>query len=1065
MDSRKCAFKGGEFIEQGSPTAVRLISQENMGRRSFFKSVVAGAAVATVSGKIVAGPFEPAAEADHYVPVDKKLSPDWVNQLFAKGSSTIYTGEDLHNIAMPIGGICAGQLYLLGDGQLGYWDLFNFYRFSGYGATNYQAPPGKVLDVSQGFAISWEVGGAKQFRPLNRSGFREITFCGEYPLAFVTYRDSELPLEVKLEAFSPFIPLNEEDSALPATILEYTVVNKSGNELTFTFCGWLENAVVNQSGEYFSVVRVNRLTRGNNFVALVGECQEVPGPAPRPPIVLADFEGDDYGPWKVEGEAFGPGPAKGTFPNQHTVSNFLGRGLVNTYYGGSDRHTGRLISPVFTIERRYISFLIGGGNHPGRTCIQLVVDGKVVRSSTGKNSERLEWVNWNVTELEGQKAYIEIVDEEQGSWGHINVDQIEMRDTPRPELSGPLSLQRDFGSMALVLLEPPAEGIVAAVDLRRDGLPSAELFDRLTTVDNWSLSVARPASEPLVGALGKQFRLGPEEQLQLRFALTWCFPNLYERGARRGNYYANRFSDAIAVSSYLASNYARLAEQTRLWHATWYDSTLPHWLLDRLFAPVCNLATGTCQWWGNGRFWAYEGVGCCHGTCTHVWNYAQAMARLFPRLERSVREMQDFHPEAGFVEESGMIRFRGEGWQNWAGDGQAGSILKVYREHLVSADDGFLRRNWPRIKKALQFLIQEDGDKNGILEGRQHNTYDIDFYGPNTMVGSLYLAALRAGEEMAREMGDELFAQHCRILFERGRDFSVRELFNGEYFVQKVDLTQHPRHQYADGCLADQLFGQSWAHQLGLGYLYPAELVRSALKAIWLYNWAPDIGPQNKAHPPQRWFARPGQAGLFMCTWPKSKHLGPESVLYRDEVWTGTEYQVASHMVWEGMLLEALALCRAIHERYQPASHNPWNEVECGDHYARALASYGVFLALCGYEYHGPQGHMAFAPRLQPENFRAAFTASEGWGTVEQGRSQQRQRLALHVKWGRVRLKSLGMELPHKAKATSVTVNINGNATPVMFIQDGERLVLRLPEKIVIDENKHLEVEVAFAET
>lgn len=1054
---------GGHKVRGGLPDGTKQESCGGICRRTFLGSTAVASAYLLAAQGAVAGPFEPADFADHYVPVDKKLRPEWVEQLFAKGGPTVYTGKDLDNIAMPIGGICAGQLYLLGDGRLGYWDIFNLYRFSGYGATNYQAPPGQLVDVAQGFALCWEAGDRREIRPLARGGFRDISFCGEYPLAFVTYRDPEVPVEVRLEAFSPFIPLQEEDSALPLTVLEYQLLNRSSGEVKVTLCGWLENAVAFQSGEYFVLNRVNRLVQADDFVAMAAGCEELPQPVIRPPIFLADFEGEDYGNWIVEGEAFGSGPARGTLPNQQQVSGFLGKGLVNTYLGGSDRLKGRLISPPFKIERRYLSFLIGGGNHPGKTCIQLVVDGQVVRSATGKNSERLEWLNWNVAEFEGKEARIEIIDDESGSWGHINIDQIELRDLPRPELTGPLSQQRDYGTMALVLLDKPAEDVRVLLDGTKGDALAELVFAKLQPLAQSSTSVSRRYPESLVGALAKEVTLRQGERVTIRFAITWCFPNLYERGALRRNYYANRFADAVAVAKYLSTNYDRLAGQTRLWHATWYDSTLPHWLLDRLFVPVCNLATGTCQWWANGRFWAYEGVGCCHGTCSHVWNYAHALARLFPRLERSVREMQDFNPQAGFVEETGMIRFRGEDWGNWAGDGQAGSILKAYREHQMSPDDTFLRQNWPRIKKALEFLINEDRDENGILEGRQHNTYDIDFYGPNTMVGSLYLAALRAGEEMAKEMGDEEFARRCRLLFERGRDFTVRELFNGEYFIQKVDLKQHPRHQYADGCMADQVFGQSWAHQVGLGYIYPPEMVRSALKAIWVYNWAPDIGPQNKAHPPQRWFARPGQAGLLMCTWPKSKHLGPESVLYRDEVWTGTEYQVASHMVWEGMLLEALAICRAVHERYQPASHNPWNEVECGDHYARALASYGVFLALCGFEYHGPRGHIGFAPRLGPEKFRAAFTAAEGWGTFEQIRSDNRQMLTITPRRGRLRVSTLAMELAENFRATKVVAQTGQKEFPVTFTQEGRRLIVRWPERITVDAGEALKV-TAFVE-
>ena len=252
---------------------------------------------------------------------------------------------------------------------------------------------------------------------------------------------------------------------------------------------------------------------------------------------------------------------------------------------------------------------------------------------------------------------------------------------------------------------------------------------------------------------------------------------------------------------------------------------------------------------------------------------------------------------------------------------------------------------------------------------------------------------------MARDIGDKAFADRCRGIFEAGRKATLERLFNGEYFIQKVDLAAHPKHQYGNGCLSDQLFGQGWAHQVALGYLYPKPAVDKALGAVWKYNWAPDVGPQNDAYKPDRWFASPGEAGLFTCTWPAGDRIA-EPVLYKNEVWTGIEYQVAGHMIWEGMITEALAICRGVHERYHPAKHNPWNEIECGDHYARAMASHGVFLGLCGFEYHGPKAHLGFAPRLAPKDFRAAFTSAEGWGTLVQKRDGKRQTNRVEVKMG-----------------------------------------------------------------
>jgi hypothetical protein len=799
--------------------------------------------------------------------------------------------------------------------------------------------------------------------------------------------------------------------------------------------------VCRHTGPLFArrLLRRNTAVESDLLTGLLATAQEVavPPEPERPPLVFADFEGDDYGDWAVEGEAFFRGPARGTLDGQNPVDGFAGRGLVNSFLGG-DGPTGVLRSPAFAIDRPWIGFLVGGGAHEGRTCVNLVVDGLVVRTATGRNRERLEPHNWDVRDLRGRQARIEIVDAESGGWGHINVDQIEFRDSPMARDPGALQTWPDYGSLCLA---------VAGTGFCRPSIAPGPASGAVFAGPDEA--AARPVGEPLRGAAGRTLTLRPGEQGAVVFVLSWWMPNLRRDDALVGNRYAARFDDAGSVAAYVVSNLERLAGETRLWHRTYYDSTLPHWLLDRLHSTVANLATTTCQWWKSGRFWAWEGAGCCRGTCGHVWNYEHAMARLFPELERSVREMQDFAPGVG-LHPDGAIGFRGEGWTDWAGDAQGGYILKAWREHQGSPDDAFLRRDWPGIRMAMQFLIDQDGNADGLIEGRQPQTYDQDFYGANTMVGSLYLGALRAAEQMAGEVGDSAFAATCRRIFEAGRDNSVRELFNGEYFVQRVDLAQHPDWQYGDGCLADQLFGQGWAHQVGLGYLYPERTVTSALRSVWKYCWAPDVGPQNQAHEPERWFAFPGDAGLFTCTWPRSRHLGPRSTEYRDEIWTGIEYQVAGHMAWEGMLTEALAICRGVHERYHPARHNPWNEIECGDHYARSLASWGVLIGLSGFEYHGPKGHIGFAPRLTPEHFRSAFTAAEGWGSLSQSRTGRAQTDEIAVRWGRVRLRSVAVELPPRAALRDASVELDGRPLPVAAAQEGRRVTVTAREDAVL---------------
>ncbi|MFO7975740.1 MAG: GH116 family glycosyl hydrolase, partial [Candidatus Hydrogenedentota bacterium] len=825
---------------------------------------------------IMAGPFGAAdTRRNHLVPADKKLDRGWVESLFERGEKEVFSGAALDNIGMPCGGIGAGQLYLCGDGTLGDWQIFNNARSYWVGDTHSTyTHEGIAKPVEQGFTVVFEkADGSRDFASLSRNGFAQVRFKGEYPIATVSYADQGTPVRVEMEAYSPFIPLNARQSCLPATIFNITVENASSGPLKVSVLGRLENAVANEYTSHSRVVGRTRIARAGSRGMVLHACEEPPKKAaepveePREPIVFETFEGEDYGEWEVFGEAFGEKPASGTLEGQQKVSGFEGEGLVNTFLGG-DEPTGRLVSPRFTINRKFINFLIGGGSHQEQTCMNLIIGDKIVHTATGRNNERLSWQVWDVSDYQGKQARIEIIDEASGGWGHINVDQIEFADKAREPEKPPLKEARDYGTMALACADALAPEVLED-RIYPAGAPEAYLVEGDHRYD---------LEQKRVGALSTtEVDLMPGAKHTFTYVVAWHFPN-----QENGHYYAQRFDDAAAAANYTLDNHERLSAGTRLWRDTYYDSTLPYWLLDRLHSTLSYLATGTCQWWKNGRFYAYEGVTCCPGTCTHVWNYAHGHARLFPELARSIREMQDFNPResgGGFHPDTGLVGFRSN--DAYAADGQCGTILKAYREHLMSADDAFLKRNWPTIKKALEYSIGRDGNADGLIEDEQHNTYDISYHGANTFVGSLYLGALRAGEEMAREVGDIEFAERVQRIFESGRDLTIERLWNGEYFVQDVDLENYPRHQYKDGCLSDHLFGQGWAHQLGLGYLYPTDKVHSALQAVWKYNWAPDITAYNEEHAPFRWFISPGQAGLFTCTWPHSEYL-PEGTVYKN---------------------------------------------------------------------------------------------------------------------------------------------------------------------------------------
>lgn len=648
-------------------------------RRDFIRLAGLGAlALATARTTAMAGPFE-ASDFAHLVPADKKLSPEWVKSLFARGEPSVLRGDDLRFVGMPVGGIGTGQLYLGGDGRLWHWDIFN--RHLPTGSEHYEHPPTPSSPLASGFTLRMD----GQVRPLDRTGFSDVSFRGAYPVGTVEYRDPAAPVAVTLEAFSPFAPLALDDSSLPATVLHLTLHNTSAQELTASLTGELENAVCLHSPQAAARRRI-RVVGSDNFTFL--EC-------------LAE-------------------PAEIGAAREIVFENW-------TQPFGADWTAGQTgVSRAFRIEQPFINFALGDAPLPRQTVVRLLVDGQVVRTAQSGVMEPRRIESFAVADLAGRTARLEIEAPGAGQPPSAGVGPITFSD--RPPDPGPLAGLADFGTMGLALLGAPAE------------LASAE--------------ATAPLAEKLTGHLGRTLRLAPGAKAEVTFVLTWSFPNLQlGRLGRVGRYSAVRFPTALAAARHVAGDFARLHAQTRLWRDTWYDSTLPFWLLDRTMLNTSSLATATSHRFANGRFWGWEGVGCCSGTCTHVWGYAQAVGRLFPELERDLRERTDYGIA---LDASGRIKYRGELPNNeqsdgWAVDGQSMIILRTLREHQVSPDDAFLRRVWPAAKRALAGLIARDPNADGILDGPQHNTLDSAWFGEIAWLSGLYLAALRAGEELARK--------------------------------------------------------------------------------------------------------------------------------------------------------------------------------------------------------------------------------------------------------------------------------------------------------------------------
>lgn len=385
-------------------------------------------------------------------------------------------------------------------------------------------------------------------------------------------------------------------------------------------------------------------------------------------------------------------------------------------------------------------------------------------------------------------------------------------------------------------------------------------------------------------------------------------------------------------------------------------------------------------------------------------------------------------------------------------DGQCGAVLKAYREHLQSPDRRFLDDHWEKIRQAMDYAISAwDSDADGIMDKPQFNTYDRVIYGQNTFISSLYLAALRAAEEMARLSKDGDAAKRYRDLFERGRDQIARTLFDGEYYIQKADNINLG---YGTGCLSDQVVGQWWARVIGLGDILPNEQVQSALRAIFKYCY---LWKQEGFQGTQRFlqFADGQDKGLLVATWPKGGRP-QDPILYRDEIWTGLEYQVAAHKLYEGQIVEALAIVRGARERYNGVKKSPWNEIECGDYYARAMSAWSVLLGAQGYFYDGPARLLQFDPRLGAEDHRSLFTTAEGWGQYHQKRDGSKQTSRVELLAGRCDLRTLRLGLPGGAKQVRATARLadrelNADAA----VQEG-KVVLELRAPVTLEARRPL---------
>ena len=607
---------------------------------------------------------------------------------------------------------------------------------------------------------------------------------------------------------------------------------------------------------------------------------------------------------------------------------------------------------------------------------------------------------------------------------------------------------------SLLQLQDPDFGTLGIASLGGDSKAITDLRFPVTLASfaqqNEKLT-EKTTDQQLIAAVRTVYQIKPGATVEAHFSIAWHFANLKLNQAiqDRGRYYANWFSSASEVLTYVHQNFSSLSNTSKLWKNTWFDSSLPWWFLERTFSNISTLATTTAHRFRSGRFYAWEGVGCCEGTCTHVWQYAQAVGRIFPGIERDTRQRIDLGLS---LQPDGMIWYRGEVVKTAAIDGQAGTILRIYREHQMSADKKFLNKNWEKIKLATEWVIRQDKNQDGMEDTPIENTLDAVWDGEIAWLVGLCIAAVKAAGAMAAEMKDSEFEKICNEYVIKGSRNMEEKLFNGEYFIHRPDeIKGREKLGSYNTCHIDQVYGQSWSHQVALGRIIDKEKTLKALQSLWKYNFTPDVGPYIKERTGGRPYALAGEGGLVMNTNPKNEtrpygdnitwQLG-----YFHECMSGFEHQVASHMMAEGMTDEAMVITRMIHDRYHAAKRNPFNEIECSDHYARAMASYGTFITACGFEYHGPNGHMAFDPKLNPEKFKAPFTSAAAWGSYEQERDAQKLRASLLVQYGELSLNSFSLHALHQV--TGLEVILGDQLIPASISQKGNRYTLKFASTI-----------------
>ena len=1010
---------------------------------------------------------------------------------------TRYDQKHLARIALPLGGIGTGTVSLGGYGDLRDWEIMNRPAKGYYPASGDRTTPFFALYAKRKGAPAMAralLGPLPEQKYEGSSGavepnhglprFRNCEFEAAYPLGQVLLSDPDMPLTVRLQAFNPFIPADADASGLPVAVMRYVLTNRTSQPIEASVCGMLPNFIGND-GSVTGPMKGNRneVRRGKGIHGVYLTSTEL------------DPEREQWGTMALS--VLGQRDANVTYRTawaqrgwgesfQDFWEDFAADGRLD------DREQGNAAEPKASVAARVtvpargsksVTFLITW-HFPNR---QVWFPPQPAADAPAASRTRTPFVrSMHVGPLlpfDGDIAALAIPADlpweprtftEDFCSRHGEFEAQAPHDKVvfyrcRFECSEPMKLD------ALLGYDGPAAVWVDGRKLFTDptGTNPAEPADARIAFD-----VAPGPHEALV-ALGSnkgqawgiflQFeRTDLPQRAKRDKAATVTLPHLLDQAGTSasacccggtcgtkseswvGNYYATQFRDAWDVAEKVAAQLPSLEAQTVKFLRAFCDSDLPVVVKDAALATFTALRSQTTFRTADGFPFGWEGCGdrsgCCQGSCTHVWNYENGVGFLFGEFSRLMRRVEFEHA----TDERGLMSFRvglpltqARQWPKAAADGQMGAIMRFYRDWKLSGDDTFLKELWPKVRKALEFCWVEggwDADRDGVMEGCQHNTMDVEYYGPNPQMGFWYLGALRATEEMARHVEETGFADTCRSLFERGRDWMEANLFNGEFYEHQIwppkgpiaeglqigmggKNPTEPGFQLGAGCLVDQLVGQYMAHAVGLGYLMDPAHVRKTLQSVMKYNFREGFYDHYNH---MRSYVLNDESALMMASYPRGNR--PKSAFpYFTEVMTGFEYTAAIGMLYEGLTADGLKCIKAIRDRYDGRKRSPFNEAECGHHYARAMASWTAVLALTGFQYDGASQTMEFA--ASKKRVTQFWSNGTAWGTITQTPQKGGIRAELSVLHGRLPIRQLVLRGCGVARITAGVIAAGRKAT------------------------------------